>query len=545
MAELSLRGLKVMSGEQPLLSGVDLDLVGGEILALVGASGSGKSLTARACLGILPSALSVTAGALRITVDGVAHHPLTEGFSAIQGGLISYLPQGARQSLDPRWSVGRHLSSVGSGRPAAHWLLEAGFTEPAAVLSRYPHELSGGMAQRVCIALALAHAARFLIADEPTTGLDAPIQLSFLRQLDRLRRDGPGILLITHDLGLVSEFADRIAVMEGGRIVEHLTDLRAAQTPTVQRMCAEVARLKTPRAARDVRAASAAVSMTGIHHRYRRGLLSVGPTIVEDASLTVRTGEVLGLIGESGSGKTTLARVAAGLITPSDGAVSLLDTPLPDARRLKALRRRVQVLFQSADAHLNPGQTVGTMLSWSARLHRPGEDIAALIDEVLGRVGLAGRSGALPHHLSGGERRRIGIARVLLARPSLLISDEPTTGLDAVLKADLLDLLLSAADTHLIISHDLKLIAYAADRIAVMLQGRIIEVFPTTALSGPHHPYTARLLGTDIPSEARAFAACPVPGPCPHATREGDLLRPSRVSVGEGHWIACYHTGEA
>ena len=546
MAELRLENLHITAGNKPLLRGVNLTLREGEILALVGASGSGKSLTARTCLGILPTSLTLQ-GELTLEVDGVRHRPLSEGFAAVAGTHISYLPQAAAAALDPMWTVAKHLESVCNvGESVSSWLRRAGFADPVSVSRCYPHELSGGMAQRVCIALALAQRARFLIADEPTTGLDAPIQRAFLAELARLKATGPGILLITHDLSAVEDLADRIAVMSQGVIIEEMTRLADAQTDTARTMLAEIDRLNTHRSGAPTQP-DEVLCIADVSHRYRRGLFSAGPVVVEGADLTVHRGEVVGLIGESGSGKTTLGRLAAGLLPAKEGEITLLGSPLSTTRprALRALRREVQVLFQSADAHLNPGMTVRSMLEISARLHRRGEDTAAVCTEALEYVGMAGRGSASPQHLSGGERRRIGIARVLIAQPVLLISDEPTTGLDAALKADLLDLLLSSADSHLIISHDLALIAYAADRIAVMLEGRIIEVFPVEALGGTHHPYTHLLLNPQAPVEGRSLQACPHTGPCPHARRSGERIVPSRMSIAEGHWIACYHTGEA
>ncbi len=536
MDKLVLTDLSVRAGQRALLHGVGLTLRAGEILALVGDSGSGKSLTARALLGILPADLTRTSGELEVVLSGTRHRPLQEGFGSVRGGL-SYLPQAAARSLDPLWTVERHLRAVSQrGEDLDPWLHRAGFTNPGRIRRLYPHELSGGMAQRVSIALALAQRARFLIADEPTTGLDSPVQRAFLRQLTRLRDEGLGILLITHDLGLLTGLADRILQMRQGRI----------HTPTPEALAAleELLHLsRPPHPPTDP--ASQAVSVRVESHRYRRGLLSVGPEVLSGVSLTVRTGEVVGLIGESGSGKTTLARAAAGLLTPTRGSVTLLGTPLTRATPLRPLRRRMQVIFQSAEAHLNPGMTTAAMLMHSARLHRPGEDPVALADAALERVGLKDRAEAMPHHLSGGERRRVGIARVLIARPALLISDEPTTGLDAAKRADLLRLLLSSAQSHLIISHDLRLIAFAADRIAVMLGGRLIESFPAAALGTTHHPYTHLLLGERSSPEARDLQACPLPGSCAHARHESGRLIPGRLDIGPDHWIACHHIGEA
>ena len=533
MDSLVLKQLTVHAGQRPLLSDVSLTLRAGELLALVGDSGSGKSLTARALLGILSSGLTVQ-GQLEVTLKGTRHRPLQQSFKDIRGAL-SYLPQDASSALDPRWPVQRHLKAVSPrGEDAAPWLRRAGFTDPEGVRRLYPHELSGGMAQRVCIAIALAQRARFLIADEPTTGLDAPIQRGFLRQLRQLREEGMGILLITHDIGLLPGLADRILRMQAGR-------LRALSSEALTSMQARL-QLDAPR--RPSRRGAPVVSVDIDTHRYRRGLLSVGPRVLDRTALTIHHGEVVGLIGESGSGKTTLARAAAGLLTPTAGTVRLFETTLTTRTPLRPLRRQMQVLFQSADAHLNPGMTLSSMLRHSARLHQPDALPGEVADAALERVGLGGRGAASPRHLSGGERRRFGLARVLIAQPRLLISDEPTTGLDAAKRADLLELLLSSAESHLIISHDLKLIAYAADRIAVMLAGRIIEVLPAAALSQARHPYTHLLLESPEASEARTLQVCPQPSMCSHARLSGERVIPRRLDIGPDHWVACYRTGE-
>ncbi|MDG1482185.1 MAG: ATP-binding cassette domain-containing protein [Myxococcota bacterium] len=534
MDSLILTDLTIHTGQRPLLSGVSLTLHAGELLALVGDSGSGKSLTARALLGILPPGLTVQ-GQLEVTLRGVQHRPLQQSFKGIRGAL-SYLPQDASSALDPRWTVQRHLKAVSpQGEDPAPWLKRAGFSDPEAVRRLYPHELSGGMAQRVCIAIALAQRARFLIADEPTTGLDTPIQRGFLRQLRQLREEGMGILLITHDIGILPGLADRILRMQEGV-------LRALSSDALVSMQAQLQLdgVRTP-----LRRGAPVVTIDVDTHRYRRGLLSVGPRVLDRTALTVHQGEVVGLIGESGSGKTTLARAAAGLLTPTAGTVCLFETTLTPRTPLRPLRRRLQVLFQSADAHLNPGMSLSSMLRHSARLHRPDSPAGEVAAAALERVGLGGRGAAYPRHLSGGERRRFGLARVLIAQPRLLISDEPTTGLDAAKRADLLELLLSSAESHLIISHDLKLIAYAADRIVVMLAGRIIEVLPAAALSQARHPYTLLLLGSSDASEARALQACPQPSACSHARLSGGRVIPRRLDIGPDHWVACYRTGES
>ncbi len=302
-----------------------------------------------------------------------------------------------------------------------------------------------------------------------------------------------------------------------------------------------------------------ALRVEGLVKRYRRGLLLRGEAeeAVQGVDLRVRRGEVVGLVGESGSGKTTLARAATGLIPYDAGRVLILGEDLSRlrGRRLRRFRRRVQVLFQNPDAHLNPGLSVGAIVAESVRLHRPGEDVGAATRAVLAEVGLAGREAALPHELSGGEKRRVGIARILVADPELVVADEPTSGLDAALKADILDLLLRRRDgahAWLLISHDIPLIASVADRIAVMLAGRVVEEFPTSRLdSGPHHPYTRALLaaaGLDDEDGAmdgfrpsiRVRRGCPYRAACPDRREACDTRRPALAEVGEDHRVACH-----
>jgi len=295
--------------------------------------------------------------------------------------------------------------------------------------------------------------------------------------------------------------------------------------------------------------------------RFRRGLLRSTDVAaaVDGVDLEVAQGERVGLIGESGSGKTTLARAALGLVPHDLGVVEILgfrlDRMSADERR--RFRRRFQLLFQNAEAHLNPGLRVLDILRESARLHRPTESASALIDATLNQVGLSHRAGAWPHQLSGGEKRRVGIARLLLTEPDLIVADEPTAGLDAGLKADIIDLLLSRKDSrrgYLLISHDLPLVAYACQRVVVMYAGRVVEEFPVDRLrSGPHHPYTQALLAAaglvpDAPRHAtpaagRASAGCPYLGPCTEAVLACGTLRPLFVELGPAHRIACHARG--
>ncbi len=305
--------------------------------------------------------------------------------------------------------------------------------------------------------------------------------------------------------------------------------------------------------------ATPALRIQGLVKHYRRGLFGSRNPVpaVAGVDLEVGPGETLALVGESGSGKTTLARCALGLQDIDAGSIELLGQRLAALRgaALDRFRHRVQPLFQDADAHLNPGLRVRRILAETARLHRPGEPEAALIDDVLQQVGLTARAHAWPHELSGGERRRVGIARLLLCRPELVIADEPTAGLDAARKADVMGLLLASEKPRatLIISHDLPLVAAVADRMVVMLAGRVIERMPTATLAGgAHHPYTAELLAAAglhageppvVPTGTALGASspgCPFVGRCALELPRCRTERPRALEQEPGHTIACH-----
>ena len=302
---------------------------------------------------------------------------------------------------------------------------------------------------------------------------------------------------------------------------------------------------------------SAALHLRDLHFRYRRGVFGAqhDTEAVAGVNLLVAPGEVVGLIGESGSGKTTLTRLGTGLLRPDQGRVEVLGQDLftLGGAALRQHRRRFQLVFQDPSAHLNPGLRVEAILAESAQLHQPGVPVGPLIADALSTVGLSARRSAWPHQLSGGEKRRVGLAQLHLAAPELVVADEPTAGLDAALKADLLDVLLQRRQRgcgYLIVSHDLPLVAAISGRIAVMLGGRILEELPTALLNRvPHHPYTTALLAaagmvdrvqsSTQEQPPRSARGCPFAGPCPLTASSCLSERPDLIDVGPGHRMAC------
>lgn len=542
MSILEIEGLRVdftaPSGEvQCAVRGVDLAIARGEVLALVGESGSGKSVTAAAILGLLPERGVSARGAIRFEGRSLLGRSETE-LNQVRGHGIGIIFQNSLSSLDPSFRVGDQLCESlrfrqglrgKAARAAAHaWLERVRIRDVARVLAAYPHELSGGMRQRVMIALAMLGRPRLLIADEPTTALDPTIQKEILQLLSEINtEEGTAMLLITHDFGVVAALADRIAVMREGEIVETGVTgaLLAAPThPYTQRLVASVPgarpavpapadRPRTPRP-RAGDAGAPLVSLEGISRRYPAGTRWFRPApsvqALAPVDLSIRRGEILGLIGESGSGKSTLARVAARLVDASTGIVRVAGEDVTALRgaALAPLRRQVQVVFQDGGASLNPRRTVGAQLI--APLLRLGTaqsfaQARSLAIDALERVGLSAQHlNRYPHEFSGGQGQRIGIARALAPRPAFVILDEPTSALDVSIQAQVLDLLRELRRdlslTYLFIGHDLAVIESLCDRIAVMEQGHIVEVFDRDCLRDPgRHPATRRLLDAVLP----------------------------------------------
>ena len=517
MSLLAIEGLTVAlprGADRPhAVEGVSFTLDPGEVLCIVGESGSGKSVSAAALTGLLPPGLAVTAG--RIGFEGQDLRGATQAaMRALRGARIGTVFQEPMTALNPLMRVGDQVAEVMRvhnrpvGRRVADLLAAVGLPDPARIARSYPHALSGGQRQRVMIATALALEPAILIADEPTTALDVTTQKQILELIrDIQRRRGTGVLFITHDFGVVAEIADRVAVMQRGRIVEQgaaAAVLSAPQHPYTRALIAAVPH--RPPQPRPVPDGPPVLALSAIGKTYRtRGLFSPGRTVhaVQAATLDIRRGETLGLVGESGSGKSTLARCIVRLVTADEGAIRFGGTDLRLLSRAewKPYRKRIQMVFQDPFASLNPRRRVGDILAEGPVAHGvPRSAARARATELLALVQLdPGAANRFPHEFSGGQRQRIGIARALAMDPELLVADEPVSALDVSVQAQILalleDLRVRLGLTMLFITHDLRVAAQICDRVAVMRGGVIVEQGPTEeVLVRPAHDYTRKLL---------------------------------------------------
>jgi peptide/nickel transport system ATP-binding protein len=502
-------------GDRPhAVEDITLHLDAGEILCVVGESGSGKSITANAVMGLLPRFLPRRAG--RIALEGEELTAATpERLRELRGSRMAMIFQEPMTALNPLMRVGDQIAEAlqvhGEGRRAAarvpELLAAVNLPDPASIARMHPFRLSGGQRQRVMIAMALALEPRLLIADEPTTALDVTTQMQILRLIREIQsRRGTGVLFITHDFGVVAEIADRVAVMQHGRIVEQgaaAEILDRPQHPYTKALIAAV-----PHGAPADRAAIATepvLEARGVAKTYRRGgwFGSTSVPAVHDADFTLRKGETLGLVGESGSGKSTLARCVVRLVQPEAGEILFHGTDLRPLSRgaWKPYRKRIQMVFQDPYASLNPRRKVGEIIAEGPITHgTPRAEALARAEELLRLVQLdPGAMDRYPHEFSGGQRQRIGIARALAMEPELLIADEPVSALDVSVQAQVLALLADIRArlglTMLFITHDLRVAAQVCDRIAVMQKGAIVEQGPTAEVfRKPAHPYTQQLL---------------------------------------------------
>jgi peptide/nickel transport system ATP-binding protein len=556
------------AGLKPLVSNLSFTLRKGETLAIAGESGSGKSITSLAIMGLLPPNVGVSAGAVRLGATDLTKLPERQ-MCALRGDRIAMIFQEPMTSLNPILSVGAQLvEAIRAHDPipraeararALEALRAVRLSQPERRLDQYPHELSGGMRQRVMIAMALALRPEVLIADEPTTALDVTVQREVLDLLRDLQRDlGTAIILITHDMGVVAEMADRVIVMQNGAQDETAStrDLFARpQEAYTKALLAAVPRMGTA-VARPVPDGEVVAKLTDVSVRFplRSGLLGrVTHQVhaVEEVSLQIRRGETFALVGESGCGKSTIAKAIVGLV-PHQGRIEVAGLALSDldTAGAKALRRHVQMVFQDPAAALDPRMRVGELVAEPLLIHGIADAAArrTKASDLFSRVGLStDQLDRYPHEFSGGQRQRICIARALALNPQLVIADESVSALDVSVQARVLDLLRALQAefgvAYLFISHDMAVVENIADRVAVMYLGQIVETGSRAQVfSNPQHAYTRRLIeAVPVPDPSHVRVASPrltseIPSPV-HALGQG----PERVrlqDIGDGHLVA-------
>lgn len=511
-------------GEVHAVRNVSFQLERGRILGVVGESGSGKSVTIRAILNMLPDAMSTSSG--NVGFDGENLLSLSERrMYAIRGRRISTILQDPQSALNPVRRIGDqvvesmtlHGRGRAESRERAIMLLErVGIDEPEKALRRYPHEFSGGMRQRVVIAMAVANDPDVILADEPTTALDVTTQLQVLELIESLRDEmGVAILLVTHDMGVVRRICDDVVVMRNGQIVERGATAQVLSNPAATYTQTLID--ATPNMTDPLREAPSVPGgpvlaveglVTDVNLGKRGAFRRKKPNIIVDqVSLSLYKGETLALVGESGSGKSTLSRTMIGLYPLAGGNLSI-DGRLVDMRSdaaMRALLNRVQYVFQDPLAALDPRMTVRESMLEALRLAQvPRNECADRIKELFSIVRLEeGHLDRYPRYFSGGQRQRIGIARSLARRPDVLILDEPVSALDVSVQESVLNLLMDIQQetevAYLFITHDLSVVRRIAHRVAVMRQGRIVESGPVdTVFRSPSNPYTQDLLKASL-----------------------------------------------
>ena len=554
------------AGLKPLVTDLSFSLRPGETLAIAGESGSGKSITSLAIMGLLPQpAVRVTGG--RILFGGTDLAQLPERrLREIRGNRIAMIFQEPMTSLNPVMTVGAQLMEAlqahaplgrAEARAEALAALKAvRISEPERRLSQYPHELSGGIRQRVMIAMAIALKPDLLIADEPTTALDVTVQREVLDLLRALQREmGTAIILITHDMGVVAEMADRVVVMQGGRKVEEnaVRPLFAAPAAPYTRALLDA----VPRMGRGegpaARSGAAVTRLTEVTVTYdlRGGLLQRVRHRVhaaEGVSFDIRSGETFSLVGESGCGKSTIAKALVGL-APFSGGIEVAGRMLTPAT-VDQVRRDVQMVFQDPMASLDPRMRVGDLVAEPLVIHGIGtpETRRETVRALFHKVGLSSdQLDRYPHEFSGGQRQRICIARALALRPKLIVADESVSALDVSVQARVLALLKALKEefgvAYLFISHDMAVVENISDRVAVMYLGQIVEMGTRGQIFGdPRHPYTRRLIeAVPVPDPTHVRSPAPLEAreiPSPLRAVGDPPPRARLVDIGAGHLVA-------
>jgi len=552
------------------VKGISFEVKKGETLGIVGESGSGKSVTARSIMRLLSSSSSYMNGG-EIEFHGESLVQKTEKeMESIRGRDISMIFQDPMTSLNPTIQIGKqvaeslikhqNLSKINAKKRTIELLKLVGIHNSESRYTHYPHEFSGGMRQRVMIAIALTCRPALLIADEPTTALDVTIQAQILNLMkDMQERFGTSIILITHDLGVVAGMCDRVVVMKEGEIVETGTTEEIFYNPKhsyTKKLLNALPRLdekkkpkRTPLRTIGLDNGKPLLDVKSLKQHFDVGKGSVVKA-VDNISFHINPGETLGLVGESGSGKSTTGRAILRLHEPTDGDILYQGMAVNrlSKNEMKTMRRHMQMIFQDPYSSLNPRFKVLDIIGQALDIHRLSNskrERKERVEELLLLVGLAPEHAMrYPHEFSGGQRQRIGIARALAVEPDFIVCDEPLSALDVSIQSQIVELLEDLQHrlglTYLFIAHDLSMVKHISDRVAVMYAGKIVELAESEELySNPQHPYTKSLL-----------AAIPIPDPSIESKKKRTLMEEHTVDdkyqlehselveVSEGHWVA-------
>jgi peptide/nickel transport system ATP-binding protein len=527
--------------DQRVVHGVSFKVMPGEVVALVGESGSGKTTTAQAVLGLLAGNGKVEGGAIRLNGTDIAHWS-QKRLDGIRGAVVSLIPQDPGSSLNPVRTIGSQLAEVlqihkrGDRKTIQARVIEllerVGLTPAEMRARQYPHELSGGMRQRVLIAIAVALNPALIVADEPTSALDVTVQRRILDLIDELRREnGTAVLLVTHDLGVAADRADRLVVLQGGRIQEQgaVKDVLAAPSSAyTRRLLSDAPSLGKPRPVRILADnQDFAIDVEGLTHDFPlTGGAAKTFRALDGVSFKVRRGSTHAIVGESGSGKTTAVRSVVGFLKPTAGRILVdgVDLTTLKGEALRRFRKHIQLVYQNPYGSLDPRQTIARIVEEPLLNFEsiPAADRARKVRDMLNRVGLS--ESFLERHpraLSGGQRQRVAIARALVLDPRVLVLDEAVSALDVTVQAQILSLLdelqKTLGLTYLFVSHDLAVVRQISDTVSVMHKGRQVDGGPIETVFGrPDSAYTRELIDA-IPGRSMPAIAALASQTDPHA----------------------------